>query len=174
MANALSSGVVLTISAEPLELPPQALKFLLRLRQLAGHSRRLVTYTQSLATMFERTTNTIRAWRDVLVEQGYIHWVTNRRTGQSSIYLTEKVEPPSRRAKIEEQRRIDALPSPLPWQPPKPVVIPLDPRPWWKLPAISSFCPGGAKRFAPIKSNKILPPNEVAKLAHKWGLSTMQ
>lgn len=173
MPNALSSGIVLTMSAEPLELPAPALRFLLRLRQLAGHSRRLVTYTKSLATMFDRTTNTIRAWRDVLVEQGYIHWTTNRRTGQSSIYITEKVEPPSRRAKIEEQRRIDALPSPLPWQPAKPIIIPKDLPPWWKLPTISSFCLGGAKLIAPIKTRKILPPEELASLAQKWGLPTM-
>jgi hypothetical protein len=170
-ANRLSQGIVLTLSAEPLELPAPALRFLLRLRQLAGHARRLVTYTQSLATMFDRTTNTIRAWRNVLVDQGYIHWVTDRRTGQSSIYLTEKVEPPSRRALIQEQKRIDALPSPLPWQPPKPIVLPKDPPAWWRLPTKSMFSLGGAKLSAPIKSREILPPDQLSLLAQKWGLS---
>jgi hypothetical protein len=171
--NRLNQGIVLTISAEPLELPAAPLKLLLRLRQLAGKARYLVTYTQSLATLFGRSTNTIRAWRLVLVEQGYIHWVTNQRTGQTTIYLTEKVEPPSRRAMIEEQRRIDALPTPLPWQKPKPTVMRPDPRPWWKLPTESSFCLGGAKLSAPIKSREIKTPSEIAALAQKWGLSPM-
>lgn len=151
MANRLSSGIVLTLSAEPLELPAAPLRFLLRLRQLAGHARRLQTYTKSLATIFEVCPNTIRNWRNVLVDHGYIHWLTNPRSGQTTILITEKVEPPSRRAKVEEQRRIDALPTPLPWQPKKPIVLPPDPKPWWKTPAKSSFCLGGTQPFASIK-----------------------
>jgi hypothetical protein len=151
----LSQGIVLTISAEPLELPPQALKLLLRLRQLAGKARRLVTYTQSLATLFNCTTNTIRNWRNVLVEQGYIYWSTNPRTGMTTIMLTEKVEPPSRQAKAEEQRRIDALPMPLPWQKPKPVVLAPDPKPWWKFPAKSAFCLGWQNFLRPLRQERI-------------------
>lgn len=169
--NTLNRGIVLTLSAEPLGLPPAPLSFLLRLRQLAGHARRLRTYTQSLATLFGRTTNTIRNWRDVLVEAGYIHWVTDPRTGQTSIFITERVEPPSRRARIEEQRRIDALPSPLPWQPAKPIVLPRDPAPWWRIPFQTRRCLGGAKSFAPIKARFNLEPGTKEILARKWGLT---
>jgi hypothetical protein len=155
--NRLAQGIVLTLSAEPLELRPAALKFLLRLRQLAGHTRRYVTYTKSLATMFQRCTNSIRTWRNYLVDAGYIHWMTNPRNGKTTILITEKVEPPSRRAKLAEQRRIDALPAPLPWQPPKPVVMPPDKAPWWKYPTKSVFCLGGTQFSATIKTNKNLP-----------------
>lgn len=168
--NTLNQGIVLTLSAEPLDLPAGPLKLLLRLRQLAGKARRITTYTQSLATLFERTTNTIRAWRNVLVEAGYIHWVTNQRTGQTSIYITELVEPPSRRALIQEQQRLDALPSLLPWQKPRPRLL-KEHRPWWRLPTDSVFCVGGAKLVALIKVRKILPPEELSKLAQKWGLT---
>lgn len=153
-ANRLHQGIILTMSSEPLDLPAAPLKFLLRLRQMAGHSRRLVTYTSSLAKIMDCSVNTIRNWRDVLVDAGYIHWQTSPRTGQTSIYITERVEPPSRRAKAEEQRRIDALPEPLPWQPPKPVALPPDPRPWWKTPAKSAFCTGGAQQPTPIKTRQ--------------------
>lgn len=154
--NQLSQGIILTLSAEPLELAGGPLRLLLRLRQLAGHSRRLVTYTKSLATLSGCCTNTIRSWRNVLVEAGYIHWVTSPRTGRTTIYLTEKVEPPSRRARMEEQRRIDALPNPLPWQPQKPVVMPPDPKPWWKMPSKVPFFVGGAQPSAPVKTSKKL------------------
>jgi len=150
LANHLSRGIVLTLSAEPLELPAAPLRFLLRLRQLAGHSRRLVTFTKSLATLFGVSTNTIRNWRNVLEDDGYIHTWTDQRTGQSTYLITEKVEPPSRRARLAEERRLD--------------VRTPDPKPWWKFPVPrgiptpgrgismkSSFCVGGAKPFAPIK-----------------------
>jgi hypothetical protein len=158
MANRLSEGIVLTFSAEPLDLPAAPLKFLLRLRQMAGKSRRLVTYTKSLATLFDRCTNTIRNWRNELVDAGYIHWLTCLRTGRTTILIRESVESPSMRARLEEQRRVDALPKPLPWQPPKPVVMPPETKPWWKFPVKSAFCLGGAQLFAPIKTSKKLEP----------------
>lgn len=169
-SHTLSRGIVLTLSAEPLELPPAPLRLLLRLRQLAGHSRRLVTYTRSLATLMGRTPNTIRNWRAVLVERGYIHWLTDPRSGQTTILITEKVEPPSRRARIQEQRRLDLLPTPLPWQPQKPVVLPPDPQPWWRFPAKSSFCLGGAQSVAAIKPREKTEPARQTALVRKWGL----
>jgi len=151
----LADGIVLTLSAEPLgDLRPGPLRLLLGLRKLAGGSRRLVTYTRSLATLFGRCVNTIRNWRAELVDFGYIHWMTDPRSGQTTILIRERVEPPSRRAKMEEQRRIDARPAPLPWQPPKPVVLPPDPKPWWKKPARSAFSLGGAQSRAPIKPSE--------------------
>jgi hypothetical protein len=162
---------VLTISAEPLDLPAQALKFLLRLRQMAGKARKLTTYTKSLATIFNRTTNTIRNWRDYLLDAGYIHWLTDRRTGMTTIMITELVEPPSRRARIELQRQIDALPLPLPWQPQKPVVMGPDPKPWSKFPMISKFCMGGAKLIEDIKTSKKEEPEERTLFLEKWDLT---
>lgn len=106
----------------------------------------------------------------MLVEAGYIHWYTNPRTGQTSIYITELVEPPSRRAMIEEQQRLDTLPSPLPWQKPRPQLL-REHRPWWKSPIESAFCLGGAKFSAPIKSREKKTPEELLQLAQKWGLS---
>lgn len=169
--NRLAQGIVLTMSAQPLELPAAPLRLLLRLRQLAGKARKLITYTQSLATIFGCTTNTIRNWRRVLIEAGYIHALTNPRTGMTTILITERVEPPSRRAAIEEQRRIDALPAPLPWQPPKPVAMKPDPRPWWKFPAETVFCVTPTQKSGLMKSSKDLEPGEIDRLAQKYGLA---
>lgn len=170
-ANRLAQGIVLTLSAEALDLPAAPLRFLLRLRQMAGHARKLVTYTQSLATLFGRCPNTIRNWRNVLVEAGFIHWMTNSRTGITTIYLTELVEPPSRRAKLAEQRRIDSLPTPLPWQPARPMILPPDPAPWWSFPKKSKFSLRGTQSLAAIKSSKKIKAGELALLAQKWGLA---
>lgn len=167
----LAHGIILTLSAEPLEdLRPGALRLLLTLRKLTGHSRRLATYTKSLATLLGRCTNTIRNWRAELIEKGYIHWITDQRTGIVTILLRDRVEPPSRRAKIAEQRRIDALPNPLPWQPPKPVILPPDPRPWWKAPLRTVLAWGGAQNPAPIKPSKKKELGNREILARKWGL----
>jgi hypothetical protein len=185
--NRLGEGIVLTISAEPIgDLRGGPLRLLLQLRQLAGHSRRLVTYTKSLATLFDRCVNTIRAWRTELVKKGYVHATTCARTGTTTYLITERVEPPSRRNHIAEQRRIDALPEPLPWQPKKPKVMKDDPAPWWQWPDVvdwranSKASQGGAQKSAPIKASKNIgegrggmPPRPLvdrAALAVKWGL----
>lgn len=150
--NRLHMGIVLTLSAEPLDLPAGPLKLLLRLRQLAGKARCLDTKTSSLAKLFSRTTNTIRAWRAVLEEYGYIHVFTVPRTGITTYWITEQVEPPSRRALMEKQRQIDALPKPLPWQKPKPNLMGPEPKTWWQFPKKSAFWLGGAKPIALIKT----------------------
>jgi hypothetical protein len=175
--NNLHLGIVLTISAKPLDLAPGPLKLLLRLRQMAGTDRFFDTLTSSMATILGVSTNTIRNWREVLVEAGYIHWVTrtcNRMSGWTRIYIRESVEPPSRKAKLAEQRRIDAQPAPLPWQKPKPVVLPPNIKPWWKTPVKTILSLGGAQRHAPIKTSEkkeALEPGEILRLAQKWGLA---
>lgn len=156
MANRLDQGIVLTLSAEALRLAPGPLRLLLRLRQLAGHSRRLATYTKSLATLFGVTTNTVRNWRNVLIQEGYIHWLTDERTGITTILIRIKVEPPSRRAQLAEPGPAD----------------PKELRTWWKYPTIPKRL-GGAKSISPIKPRKILEPREVEALANKWGFSTI-
>jgi hypothetical protein len=110
---------------------------------------------------------------------------------QTTYRIREAVEPPSRRAQIEEQRRIDAFPEPLPWQPPKPVVMKPDRKPWWQRPEIidwkertrSKACQGGAQFFAAIKSRlekegqrrgqvapKPLDPTMLCQMADRYGL----
>lgn len=166
------AGIILAMSAEPLgELRPGPLLLLLLLRKLAGESRRLSTYTASLATMLDRCPNTIRTWRAELEEAGYIHFSTSMRTGQTTFYVLERVETPARRAAAEEQRRIEALPAPLPWHPARPIALPPDPAPWWRKPAPAlrpwktETSQGGAQKTAPIK---ILPrkarPREMADI----------
>lgn len=143
---AIGEGLILTLDAEPLAtLRPGPLRFLLALRKLAGHSRRFLTYTKSLAKLLGRCPNTIRAWRNELVEKGYIHWLTNARTGQTTILIRMAVEPPSRRNQVDPPKRKPGL--------------------WWKKPKDSSAWRGGTQFFASIKPKKeiggvgrILPP----------------
>lgn len=171
-ANRLSQGIVLSLSAEPLNLPAAPLRFLLRLRQLAGENRWYETHTSSLARIMECCPNTIRNWRNILIEAGYLHWVTDLRNRCIRFYLTPKVETPTMRALIEEQQRLDALPAPLPWQPPRPILIPAPPRPWWKSAAISNRCLGSAQQAASLKKsgqNLCWPQGQKEDLAQEWG-----
>ena len=86
---ALGEGVILTLNARPLfQLKAGPLRFLLGLRKLAGHSRSFETLTCSLAKLFGRCVNTIRTWRNELVEQGYIQWILDRRTGRRASVLS--------------------------------------------------------------------------------------
>ena len=93
--------IVLTTSLDPFldpRLRPGAVRCLGLLRSLAGHSRLLSTLTASLARQLGRCTNTVRHYRDELVDAGYICWTTDRRTGIVIVLIRSTVEPPSRRA----------------------------------------------------------------------------
>lgn len=99
-----SNRIVLTTSLDPFlddRLRDGSKTCLTLLRSLAGHARMFQTLTCSLARQLDRCTNTIRAYRDELVEAGYIWWTTDRRTGISTIFIRTAVEPPSRRAALE-------------------------------------------------------------------------
>jgi transposase-like protein len=166
--------IVLTISADAVldpELSDGAVRLLLLIRSLAGHSRRLVTLTQSLATALNRSTNTIREWRDQLEEGGYISHRTDGASGRTTILLLEAVEPPSRRAALAAQREIDAKPAALPWQPqPAPALKP-DPAPWGKPPQPRPWRVG-AQRGAHIKPRKILSPVPLVSVPPREGAGT--
>lgn len=168
--------IVLTMSADPVldpELSDGAVRLLLLIRSLAGHSRALVTLTQSLATQLRRHPDTIRTWRDQLEAGGYIHFRTDPRSGHTTITLREAVEPPSRRAALAAQRERDARPVPLPWQKqpvpapkpdPKPWAAPPQIKPWREIRAASTASQRGAGLGRDIKSNRILflrPPHPV-------------
>jgi hypothetical protein len=109
-----------------------AYKCLALIRSLAGHARILRTLTKSLATQLGVCTNTIRNYRDALVEAGCIWWQTNQKTGITTIMIREKVEPPSRRARLEAERQAEA---------------------WPRAPQPARWG-GGAQTLSPIKASK--------------------
>jgi hypothetical protein len=95
--------IVLTCSLTPFlddTICPGAVRALALCRALAGHRRTFQTLTCSLARQLGRCTNTVRNYRDQLVEAGYIWWTTNQRTGIATIFIRGAVEPPSRRAAL--------------------------------------------------------------------------
>ena len=59
---------------------------------LAGKARVLCTLTCSLARHLGRCVNTVRTYRDQLVAAGYLAWVTDRRTGVTTIEVLAPVE----------------------------------------------------------------------------------
>ena len=86
----MSNRIVLTMSLDPYLTPilrPGSVRCLVLLRSLAGHERMFTTFTKSLATQLRRCVNTVRAYRDELVEAGYIHWTTNSRTGIVTVMI---------------------------------------------------------------------------------------
>jgi hypothetical protein len=105
-------------------------------RSLAGHRRMVVVLTKALATALGKCTNTIRNYRDPLVAGGYIWWVTDKKTGKTTIFLREKVEPPSRRAQLADERQAER-----------------QAKAWPRMPNNSKLG-GGAQKFAPIKTSK--------------------
>jgi len=58
------------------------------------------TLTKSLATQLGRCVNTVRAYRDELVQAGYIWWTTNPRTGVATVMIRSSVEAPSRQTAL--------------------------------------------------------------------------
>ena len=99
----MDTRILLTCSLTPFlddAICPGAVRFLALARSLAGHRRMFETLTSSLATQLGRCTNTIRNYREQLVEAGYLWWSTNRITGITTIFIRGAVEPPSRRAAL--------------------------------------------------------------------------
>jgi hypothetical protein len=102
----MSNRLVLTTSLDPYldpRLRPGSSRCLALLRSLAGHSRMFTTLTRSIATQMDRCGNTIRAYRAELVDAGYIWWVTDKRTGHTTVMIRAPVEPPSRRAALTDE-----------------------------------------------------------------------
>jgi DNA-binding transcriptional regulator YhcF (GntR family) len=107
----LSDRIVLTMSLDPAldrGICGNAHKTLSLIRSLAGHGRRLVTLTCSLARQLGRCTNTVRNHYRELEEAGYLWWQSDRRTGLATLYVREAVEAPSRRARLEAERQAEA------------------------------------------------------------------
>ena len=162
--------IVLTVSADAVldpDLSDGAVRLLMLIRSLAGHSRVLVTLTQSLATQLRRHPDTIRDWRGQLEAGDYISSHTDPHSGRSTILVREAVEPPSRRALMAAQREEDVRPAPLPWQTPRLVILKPDPKPWGTLPQARPWRNSraaawagqlGAGRGRDIKTRKILFP----------------
>jgi hypothetical protein len=99
----MDTRILLTCSLTPFlddTICPGAVRCLALARSLAGHSRTFQTLTSSLARQLNRCTNTVRNYRDQLVEAGYLWWETNKRTGITTIFIRGAVEPPSRRAAL--------------------------------------------------------------------------
>ena len=99
----MDTRILLTCSLTPFlddAICPGAVRCLALARSLAGHSRTFQTLTSSLARQLNRCTNTVRNYRDQLVEAGYLWWETNKRTGVTTIFIRSAVEPPSRRAAL--------------------------------------------------------------------------
>jgi DNA-binding transcriptional MocR family regulator len=133
----MTNSIILTMGCAPLDdeaLSDGAYRLLCKLRSLAGHARVLQTFTSSLAALMRRGTNTIRCHLGELENYGYIYASTDKRTGVTTIRIRESVEPPSRQARLAEQRKIDEAPTPLPFQKPRPQVIKPDKEPWWRKP----------------------------------------
>ena len=153
-SSALTRGLVLTMDAAVLELRSGPMRLLLALRKMAGTRRHFRTRTKSLARLFGCTTNTIRNWRNELVLQGYIHWITDPLSGVTTIMIRLKAEPPERRNQEDK-------PSRKPWwMEPRSI----GPKSWWKFGAgpRARGGEGGAKFSAPVKaknfSSLIQPP----------------
>ena len=107
----MSDRIVLTMSLDPAldrAICGNAHKTLALIRSLAGHGRKLVTLTCSIARQLGRCTNTVRNHYRELEEAGFIWWQSDQRTGLATLYVREAVEPPSRRTRLEAERQAEA------------------------------------------------------------------
>ena len=106
----MSDRIVLTMSLDPAldrAICGNAHKTLALIRSLAGHGRKLVTLTCSIARQLGRCTNTVRNHYRELEEAGFIWWQSDQRTGLATLYVREAVEPPSRRTRLEAERQAE-------------------------------------------------------------------
>jgi hypothetical protein len=183
----LSDRIVLTMSLDPAldrGICGNTHKTLALIRSLAGHSCKLVTLTCSLARQLGRCTNTVRNHYRELEASGYLWWQPDQRTGLTTLYVREAVEPPSRRARLEAKRQaaadslaelerrvvdrilegarkaagaVSALGGPLAAAAEGPATGAPRPATWpvWPRPSQAWRCPqGGAQIAAPIKASK--------------------
>ena len=137
---ALERGIVLTMSDAVINRSLQyraALPFLLLLRERAGHRRMFSTLTCSLATELGcKSKNTIRNYRRYWAANGMIAYgPPDILTGEVTYYILEDVEPPSRQAVLEEQRKRDEQPSPVEGRKPEAKL----PEPWTTPASITPF-----------------------------------